>query len=77
MIDAGDAGLPSSRVTWSLKMRLPGVQPRRPSSQAKYPALFATAAVTCVLGFVFVALVLSLSWLSLHHWHDSYERTDN
>ncbi len=47
------------------------------SSQAKYPALFATAAVTCVLGFVFVALVLSLSWLSLHHWHDSYERTDN
>ncbi len=46
------------------------------SSQAKYPALFATAAVTCVLGFVFVAIVLSLSWLALHHWHDSYERTD-
>jgi NitT/TauT family transport system permease protein len=46
------------------------------SSQAKYPALFATAAVTCVLGFVFVAVVLSLSWLALHQWHDSYERTD-
>lgn len=46
------------------------------SSQAKYPALFATAAVTCVLGFIIVAIVLSLSWLALHHWHDSYERTD-
>jgi NitT/TauT family transport system permease protein len=46
------------------------------SSQAKYPALFATAAVTCVLGFVFVAVVLSLSWLALHQWHDSYERSD-
>jgi hypothetical protein len=37
---------------------------------------FATAAVTCVLGFVFVAVVLGLSWLALHQWHDSYERTD-
>ena len=46
------------------------------SSQAKYPALFATAAITCVLGFVFVALVIALSWLALHAWHDSYERTD-
>ncbi|MEO6875362.1 MAG: ABC transporter permease subunit, partial [Opitutaceae bacterium] len=46
------------------------------SSQAKFPALFATAAVTCVLGFIFVAVVLSLSWFSLHQWHDSYERTD-
>jgi len=46
------------------------------SSQAKYPALFATAAVTCVLGFLFTAAVLALSWLALHHWHDSYERAD-
>jgi len=46
------------------------------SSQAKYPALFATAAVTCVLGFVFVAGVLTLSWLSLRKWHDSYQPTD-
>jgi NitT/TauT family transport system permease protein len=46
------------------------------SSQAKYPGLFATAAVTCVLGFVFVAVVVSLSWLALHEWHDSYERAD-
>ena len=46
------------------------------SSQAKYPALFATAAVCCALGFIFVAAVLSLSWFSLHKWHDSYERAD-
>lgn len=46
------------------------------SSQAKYPALFATAAVTCVLGFVLNAAVIALAWFSLHHWHDSYERTD-
>lgn len=46
------------------------------SSQAKYPALFATAAITCVLGFMFVAIVLTLSWLTLRHWHDSFERAD-
>ncbi len=46
------------------------------NSQAKYPALFATAAVTCVLGFLFTAAVLALSWFALHHWHDSYERSD-
>lgn len=46
------------------------------SSRAKYPELFATAAVTCVLGFIFTAAVLALSWLALHKWHDSYERTD-
>jgi NitT/TauT family transport system permease protein len=46
------------------------------SAQAKYPALFATAAVTCVLGFILNAAVLLLAWLTLRHWHDSYERTD-
>jgi NitT/TauT family transport system permease protein len=46
------------------------------SGQAKYPALFATAATTCLLGFIFNAAVLALAWWSLHHWHDSYERTD-
>jgi NitT/TauT family transport system permease protein len=46
------------------------------SSQAKYPALFATAATTCLLGFIFNAAVLVLAWFALHHWHDSYERTD-
>jgi NitT/TauT family transport system permease protein len=46
------------------------------SSQAKYAALFATAATTCILGFVLNAAVLTVAWLALHHWHDSYERTD-
>jgi NitT/TauT family transport system permease protein len=46
------------------------------SSQAKYPALFATALVTCVLGFIFVAVVLGFSWLTLRHWHESYARHD-
>ncbi len=46
------------------------------ASQAKYPALFATAATTCVLGFVLNAAVIALAWIALHHWHDSYERTD-
>jgi NitT/TauT family transport system permease protein len=46
------------------------------SAQAKYPALFATAATTCVLGFVLNAAVLTIAWLALHQWHDSYERAD-
>ena len=46
------------------------------SSQAKYPALFATAATTCVLGFIFTSAVLALSWLALHKWHDSFAKTD-
>ena len=46
------------------------------SSQARYPALYATAATTCVLGFALNAIVLTLAWLALHRWHDSYESTD-
>ncbi len=46
------------------------------AAQAKYPALFATAAVTCVLGFVLNTFVLTLAWFALRHWHDSYERAD-
>ena len=46
------------------------------SSQARYPALFATAVVTCILGFIFVGAVLVLSWAALHRWHDSYDRAD-
>jgi glutathione S-transferase len=46
------------------------------ASQAKYAALFATAATTCLLGFALNAAVLALSWSALHAWHDSYERTD-
>lgn len=46
------------------------------AAQAKYPALFATAVTTCALGFVLNAVVLTLAWLALHKWHDSYERSD-
>lgn len=46
------------------------------SSQARYPALFATALTTCLLGFVLNAAVLLLAWRFLHHWHDAYERSD-
>lgn len=42
------------------------------SSQARYAALFATAFVTCTLGFVFSGLVILASYLTLHRWHDSY-----
>jgi NitT/TauT family transport system permease protein len=46
------------------------------SAQFEIAALFATAAVSCLLGFVFVAGVVSLSWLALHKWHDSFNQTD-
>jgi NitT/TauT family transport system permease protein len=46
------------------------------SSQARYPALFATALTTCLLGFILNAVVLVLAWKVLHQWHDAYERSD-
>jgi NitT/TauT family transport system permease protein len=46
------------------------------ASQAKYAALFATAATTCLLGFALNAAVLGLAWAALHAWHDAYERSD-
>lgn len=46
------------------------------SSQFQMGALFATAAVGCLLGFIFVAGVIALSWFALHKWHDSFSRTD-
>ncbi len=46
------------------------------SSQIKFAALFATAAIGCILGFLFTGAVVALSWLALHRWHDSYERSD-
>jgi NitT/TauT family transport system permease protein len=46
------------------------------SSQFQMGALFATAIVGCALGFVFVAAVVALSWLSLHKWHESFSRSD-
>jgi NitT/TauT family transport system permease protein len=47
------------------------------SSQFQMAALFATAAVGCLLGFIFVAGVIALSWLALHKWHDSFSHADN
>jgi len=47
------------------------------SSQFQMGALFATAIVGCLLGFIFVAAVIALSWLALHKWHDSFSRADN
>lgn len=44
------------------------------SSQFQMGALFATALVSCALGFVFVGVVLVLSWWGLHKWHDSYRK---
>lgn len=46
------------------------------SSRAQYPALFATAVVTCLLGFLFVAIVVALSHLTLRHWHDSIDHSN-
>jgi NitT/TauT family transport system permease protein len=46
------------------------------SSRFQMAALFATAAVSCVLGFIFVAGVVGLSWLALHKWHDSFSQSD-
>jgi len=47
------------------------------SSRFQMGALFATAAVSCLLGFVFVAGVIALSWLALHKWHDSFSNAEN
>jgi NitT/TauT family transport system permease protein len=47
------------------------------SSQFKMAALFATAATSCLLGFLFASTVIALSWLLMHRWHDSYARTDS
>jgi NitT/TauT family transport system permease protein len=46
------------------------------SSQLKTPALFATAALCCLLGFLLVSIVYFLDWLCLHKWHDSYAQHD-
>jgi len=47
------------------------------SAQFQMGALFATAATSCVLGFIFVAGVVGVSWLALHQWHDSFNQPDN
>lgn len=42
------------------------------SANLDTPALFATAAICCALGFALVAMVYLANWLCLRHWHDSY-----
>jgi NitT/TauT family transport system permease protein len=46
------------------------------SAQFQLPALFATAIISCLLGFLFAGAVILLSWLSLRHWHDAYQPKD-
>ena len=43
------------------------------SAQFQIPALFATALVSCLLGFVFAGAVVGLSWLALRRWHEAYQ----
>jgi NitT/TauT family transport system permease protein len=47
------------------------------SSQLEIAALFATALVACLLGFLFVASVNYLHWLLLHNWHASAIREES
>ena len=39
--------------------------------KANVPAVYACAAIACVMGFLFVGLITYLQWLLLHRWHDS------
>jgi NitT/TauT family transport system permease protein len=44
------------------------------ASRFQMGALFATAIISCMLGFIFVGVVLVTSWWALHKWHDSYSK---
>lgn len=46
------------------------------SANLDTPALFATAGICCLLGFILVGIVYWLNWLCLRYWHDSYARRD-
>ncbi|MCB1122925.1 MAG: ABC transporter permease subunit, partial [Verrucomicrobiae bacterium] len=41
------------------------------NSNVKIPALFATASIACLMGFIFVGTVNLIHWLALKNWHDS------
>jgi NitT/TauT family transport system permease protein len=47
------------------------------SAQFQIPALFATAIISCLLGFLFAGTVIWISWLTLRRWHDAYHPTDS
>lgn len=40
------------------------------------PELFAVGLASCILGFVFLALISFVNWLLLRRWHDSLGRGD-
>ncbi|MGJ3243334.1 MAG: ABC transporter permease [Opitutales bacterium] len=42
------------------------------NSQFNIPALYASAVMSCLLGFVFVGAVWILSWWLLKDWHESF-----
>lgn len=46
-------------------------------AQFQIPALFATAILGCLLGFLFAGTVIWLGWLVLRHWHDAYKPADS
>jgi len=41
------------------------------NSNVKIPALFGTATIACVMGFVFVGAVNLIHWYALKNWHES------
>lgn len=45
-------------------------------AQLKIPELFATAALACGLGFIFVGTVSRLKWVFLRRWHESVDRNE-
>jgi NitT/TauT family transport system permease protein len=46
------------------------------SANAEMGPLFATAALCCLVGGIFVLVVVLLTWWALRQWHDSFARTD-
>jgi len=46
------------------------------SSNLNTAALFATAGICCLVGFLLAAVVQLLNWWCLHQWHDSYAQRD-
>lgn len=41
------------------------------------PELFGVGLTSCILGFVFLALISLVNWLLLRRWHDSMTRADS
>jgi NitT/TauT family transport system permease protein len=46
------------------------------SNQQKPAMLLGVGAVSCAVGFLFLAVISLANWLLLRHWHASVERTD-